>query len=585
MSMQHEREVPWKKRVADRKPGFFVLRMNSHLTRSRMNDFHEQIRSLTDENVQLRDKNEQLFSKLDTLQSKLGTIGASRTDLSTKLVLSEEEKLKMSKELVEVQIRTNKMREQHEADNFELKNKLLSQEGVALALESERDRLRQELQGASVRAQAAEVNSKELAEEYSTLKRNFLSMCEAYERAATHTEQLSAELLALANTHDTLLQERDHAQRRARQKGEEVERVRALVSRVSHNRVRPEELALGQTKSPQEKNLLDKQSELKDELEKIRKGYEEQQHRLEEKVVAMGKEQEENKRAIRNTQHTLAEQSVDLLASQQQQKELEAENSRLQNQLKELNQEYRARLHKYLQDLTEFMAGLREGLDQKEASYWSRLHGHVDGMLNDMRVAYRRREEQLASAARNYRCKIRTLMNTHTSLLAAYRVQREQILSHESSGLEPGPPEAHFSLGEHEGEAEKELHNLRMDKARLESQLKQTQEQVLLSSNISQQAQLNDAAWTDIRKHLHEISITAQESWERERAQLLTQATVAEEQVSELQEYVDNHLGRYKQEITRLRGLLGSGAGRASSAELPKTRLLRRSIKNTSYEI
>ncbi|KAL2078527.1 hypothetical protein ACEWY4_026212 [Coilia grayii] len=538
--------------------------MSSHVGQpnSRMKDFHEQIRILTDENVQLRDKNEHLFSKLGALQVKLGSLGASRTDLSAKLILSEEEKLKMSKELVEVEIRANKMREQYEAENFELKNKLLSQEGVVSALQAERDGLRRDLQGASVRAQAAEVNSKELAEEYSTLKRNFLSVCEAYERAATHTEQLSAELLALANTHDALLQERDHAQRRARQKGEEVERVRALVSRVSHNRIRPEELAaLDQTKGPQEKNLLGKQTELKDELEKIRKSYEEQQHRLEEKVYA-------------------------LMTSQQQQKELEAENSQLQNQLKELNQEYRARLTKYLQDLTEFMSGLKEGLEQKEASYWSRLHGHVDGMLSDMRVAYRRREEQLANAARNYRRKIRSLANTHNSLLAAYRVQREQILAQEGAGLEAGPPEAHFSLKEPEGEAEKELHNLRMDKARLESQLKQTQEQVFLSSNLSQQAQMNKAAWTDIRNQLHEITSTAQESWERERAQLLTQATVAEEQVAELQEYVDNHLGR-QQEITRLRGLLGLGAVRCSSAELPttRTRLLRRSFKNTSHEI
>ena len=45
--------------------------------------------------VQLRDKNEQLFSKLGSLQGKLGTLGASRTDLSSKLVLSEEEKLKV----------------------------------------------------------------------------------------------------------------------------------------------------------------------------------------------------------------------------------------------------------------------------------------------------------------------------------------------------------------------------------------------------------------------------------------------------------------------------------------------------------
>lgn len=32
---------------------------------------------------------------------------------------------------------------------------------------------------------------------------------------------------------------------------------------------------------------------------------------------------------------------------------------------------------------------------------------------------------------------------------------------------------------------------------------------------------------------------------ERERAQLLVRATMAEEQLSELQEYVDQHLGRW----------------------------------------
>lgn len=36
-----------------------------------------------------------------------------------------------------------------------------------------------------------------------------------------------------------------------------------------------------------------------------------------------------------------------------------------------------------------------------------------------------------------------------------------------------------------------------------------------------------------------------QDAQERERAQLITRATVAEEQLSELKEYVDNHLGRY----------------------------------------
>lgn len=60
------------------------------------------------------------------------------------------------------------------------------------------------------------------------------------------------------------------------------------------------------------------------------------------------------------------------------------------------------------------------------------------------------------------------------------RLQREQILALPEHALEAGPPEAHFSPAgtEPRGETERELHRLREDKARLESQLKLAREQV-----------------------------------------------------------------------------------------------------------
>ena len=45
--------------------------------------------------VQLRDKNERLFTKLGYFESRLGHLAGSKTDLSSKLVQSEEEKLKV----------------------------------------------------------------------------------------------------------------------------------------------------------------------------------------------------------------------------------------------------------------------------------------------------------------------------------------------------------------------------------------------------------------------------------------------------------------------------------------------------------
>uniref|UniRef100_A0A671LIQ6 Coiled-coil domain-containing protein 78-like n=1 Tax=Sinocyclocheilus anshuiensis TaxID=1608454 RepID=A0A671LIQ6_9TELE len=179
-------------------------------------------------------------------------------------------------------------------------------------------------------------------------------------------------------------------------------------------------------------------------------------------------------------------------------------------------------------------------------------------MLEEVKTSYRSREEQLTKAIRSYRKHIQGLSNTYQQLLVAYRLQREQILALPEHALEAGPPEAHFSPAETElrGETDRELHRLREDKARLESQLKLAREKVV---------GLTQDAWNDVIKQLKEIKNSTQEAQERERVQLIARATVAEEQVSELKEYVDNHLGRYKLEITRLRRLLGSQEGRSNS--------------------
>ncbi|XP_043081517.1 coiled-coil domain-containing protein 78 isoform X2 [Puntigrus tetrazona] len=466
------------------------------------------------------------------------------------------------------------MREQYEAEIFELKNMFLSKEGTASSLQAECARLRQEAATASARLEVVKASERDLAGEYGALKSDFLSLSNAHERVRTHSEELCAELLALAHTHDTLLQERERTHTHAL----EVERVRALLSRTSHNRVRPEEFEQSK-KSQRERDGA--QSNLRDELEKLRKSYEGHQRQLEEKVAAMGREQQENKRAIQTTRHELSQQSAALIISQHRLKEAEAEASKLQNHLKELNREYRARLTRYIQDVTECVSAAGDG------DLGRKLKGSVESMLEEVKASHRSREEQLTKAVRTSHKRIQGLSNTYQQLLIAYRLQREQILALPEHALEAGPPEAHFSPAgtELRGETERELHRLREDKDRLESQLKLAREQMAVLTESSQRVGLTQDAWNDVQKQIRELTSSAQEAQERERAHLITRVTVAEAQVSELKEYVDNHLGRYKLEITRLRRLLGSREGRSKSARTPKPRPLHQSLKSGSYEI
>ncbi|XP_056593672.1 coiled-coil domain-containing protein 78 isoform X1 [Triplophysa dalaica] len=524
------------------------MMMDSMNESNSINQLQEEIRTLTDENAQLRDRNEALFSKLGSVQNKLGQQAASKSDLSVKLVQCEEEKLKISKDLVDVRIESNKMREQFEGEIFEFKNMVLSLEGTISALQTERDRVGREVSATSARLEVMERTERDLAEELAVLKSKFRSLSTAYEREHAHFEELSEELLSLAQMHDTLLQERERTHRHTL----EVEKVRALLSRASQNRIRPEEFE--QNNDPLMRNQ-DVHNIMKVELEKLKKSYEEQQRQLEDKVVALGKEQQENKKAIQYTRHKLTEQSATLMISQHQLKESEAELSKVQNHLKALNREYRARLARYIQDVTECVTAVGVG------DTGHKLKGFVESMLEEMKASYRSREEQLTRAVRTSRKRILSLNNTYQRLLIAYREQREQILALPVHALDAGPPEAHFSPAGSElrGETERELQRLRDDKARLESQLRQAQEQLAVLSE-SQRSGLTQEAWNDIKKQLTEMTNTTQDAQERERAQLITRSTVAEEQLSELKEYVDNHLGRYKLEITLLRRRLGSNS-------------------------
>ncbi|XP_029934259.1 coiled-coil domain-containing protein 78 [Myripristis murdjan] len=558
--------------------------MESQDHKTSLIELEEQLRSLTEENLQLRDTNERLFTKVGYLESRLGHLARSKTDLSSRLVQSEEQKLKISKELVEVKIESNKMREQFEEETFELKNKILNQDGVITELEMERDKLRRELESAVARLHVGEKTGVDMTEEHVTLKRNYLALAEAHEREVAQSEQLGAELLSLAQAQDVLRRQLDEQQQSVAASTQglhgELDRVRALISRMSHSRVKPEDLAvLDKEQKTMERSLLGNQDEIRDMLEKMKNSYEEQQKRLEERVVAMGKEQQENNRAIHQSQQKLSEQSAALLCSQSQVKELEEENSKLQLQVKELSEEYRARLVCYLQDLAECIDGRGRSGKEKGPLAAGGMRAFVDSMLQDVRSSYRAREEQLASATRSYKKRLQRTTRTHHALLIAYRVQREQILSKPDSGLDPGLPEGHFSLDpiEQRGEADRELQRLRQDKARLEGELTAAREQVALhkmpiqtrtNQEPAKSGQISEESWLDIRKQLREITTSALEGSEKERAVLLSRAAVAEAQVSELQDYVDNHLSRYKVEITRLRRLQGlEEPGRSQSAE------------------
>ncbi|XP_054127132.1 coiled-coil domain-containing protein 78 [Melozone crissalis] len=525
---------------------------------------------ITAENESLEDRNQEGQQPGDP-QEEMEELPGSSMDFPARMVLSEEEKLKISKDLVDLQIETNRMKERYETENFQLKTMMQELERQVQELEQgrdslreERDSLREERDSLRERLQSLESSRQELGQEFIILKSNYLALGRELDKEVLRNEELTQELLSLAK-------ESSLPPGLAHPSSPGLGRGRAAGQPHSaHRDKQPEDAAAPEHEQQElERNLPGNQDRIKAELEKLKKRQEEQQQKLEERVLALGQELQEAKGAAGAVR---AEHSAALLSAQARLHEVEAENARLQLQLKELNEEYRCRLAQCLGDLANYMDSKPNSVPgtSKAPAGHAAMQRFVDSMLRDIQASYRRREEQLARAARGYRKRLKELAKKHENLLIAYGLQQEQIRALGSTAMDCGPAELHLTITDPEllANSSRELNRLRERKKSLKgaSALAAPPEQ-----------QLDEEGWAEVRRKLREFTLNTQEELEQQRSQLLTRAVVAEEQVLELQGYIDQHLARYKQEILRLRKAEGSevppvpGASSASQeAEQPQ---------------
>ncbi|XP_063555931.1 coiled-coil domain-containing protein 78 isoform X10 [Gorilla gorilla gorilla] len=399
------------------------------------------------------------------------------------LALNKEQQLQISKELVDIQITTHHLQEQHEAEIFQLKSEILQLESRVLELELRGDGASQ---GCAVPVESDPRHPRAPAQEL------------------RHKAQVPG-----------------HSDDRRFQ----VQPKNAMNPENEQHR-------LGSSLQGEVKRALERQ--------------EARQQALEMRVATLGRQLQVARKEARAAGQRLATQAVVLCSCQGQLRQAEAENARLQLQLKKLKDEYVLRLQHCAREAVEHA----DGAGQTPATM--ALRTFLEATLEDIRAAHRSREQQLARAARSYHKRLVDLSRRHEELLVAYRA--------------PGNPQAIFDI------ASLDLEPLPVP---LVTDFSHREDQhggpgALLSSpkkgpggasqgGTSEPQGLDAASWAQIHQKLRDFSRSTQAELERERAQLLVRATMAEEQLSELQEYVDQHLGRYKHEILRLRKLAGAG--------------------------
>ncbi|XP_053527614.1 coiled-coil domain-containing protein 78 isoform X1 [Artibeus jamaicensis] len=428
-----------------------------------------------------------------------------KTELPSDLELSEEQRLQISKELVDLQITTHHLKVQHEAEIFELKSEVLRLESRVLELELHGDH-----------ATSAEAGPEHL------------------QAFAWELEQKAKDQ---GHGNDHILQAKPEGSR------------------------------------PSENELQKLGNGLQGEVKWVLEQHRTRQQALERRVSALGQQLEGAQEEVKAAGQRLAAQAVVLSTCQGQLRQAEAENGRLQLQLKRLKEEYTVRLQRCARALVEYADGASQAPTAGGA-----LRTFLETTLEDIRAAHHSREQQLARAARIYRKRLADLSRRHEELLSAHSVQ--QVLADPNGA--PGIPNVTSDVVTSDLEPlplhlVTELGHLGKDQARLETRFQKLQVQpysrdlkmLLLfpqkgpgeasQGSTSEPQSLEAASWAQIYQKLQNFYRSTQAELEWERAQLLVRATKAEEQLSELQEYVDQHLGRFKKEILRLRKLVGPG--------------------------
>ncbi|KAK3735421.1 hypothetical protein QZH41_016872 [Actinostola sp. cb2023] len=177
---------------------------------SKVQEMKDQLAKITNENAKLQEGREQLYRRIIELEAKYTEATTSWKQLSSKLELSDEEKLQIYKNLVDLQLENNKLIEEAAADKYELTNRILSLENEVSELDTVLERDRRAGEQANIALDELQREHKELGDEYLVLKTNHMQISNQHQQeVVSKNEELGLELVHLSSIKDRLKKDKE----------------------------------------------------------------------------------------------------------------------------------------------------------------------------------------------------------------------------------------------------------------------------------------------------------------------------------------------------------------------------------------
>lgn len=386
-------------------------------------------KKLLEENLQrVNDANEKqaLTQKLVQLRDRFNDLVKSKADLQGELIASEEEKLQISKSLVELQIENTKLMEIIQNEKYDANNKIVDQEAEILQLNVREEQAMEAVQELQDKLVSALEDKKELEIEFVAIKKNFLNTREMLENEKQKNENIRIELINTVNENKALQNEINQAYKTSSNATEDGAMLSTRLDNLQR-KFHEQSEALVMSKAEVERLKLELMKyELKDQEYKLQ--IESKKQELERGFIEVA---QQNSDQLRNL-NTKAEN--DLLRAKEEKAsfgsermELMARNKQIGRKLQE-NEDEIIELKKELATLRSFNTNLKVQMDEKESIFRAKLmqytieeKGSKDRKMlgyeanSDLIRSYKDKETELMESLDRERTNLR---NTRTELLA-----------------------------------------------------------------------------------------------------------------------------------------------------------------------
>ena len=156
------------------------------------------------ERMRFTDDKGKLVSRMQEMKGKFNDLVQSKADLQAELIQSEEEKLKVSKALIELQIENTRMQEMISNGQFDISAKLLHAENDMLELNLKEERAAKAIQELQDKLREALDEKKEIEIEFVALKKNYLNLQQDLDQQKVKNENIGVELVNLVHENKAL---------------------------------------------------------------------------------------------------------------------------------------------------------------------------------------------------------------------------------------------------------------------------------------------------------------------------------------------------------------------------------------------